>query len=107
MPLCQVFTCFRIDSKFRCIWSRPLLYLHDVALNGRDALLPLLLVRKVEAGAQRLVVKLLLTAACGRGRSLTEASRLESGGPAGAAVGQNGCENLVSKNSPNFAVALN
>jgi len=31
------------------------------ALDGRDALLPLLLVRKVEAEAQRLVVKLPLT----------------------------------------------
>jgi hypothetical protein len=40
--------------------SRALLYLHDVA---RDALLPLLLVRKVEAEVQKLVVKLPLTAA--------------------------------------------
>jgi hypothetical protein len=31
---------FRIGSKFRSVWSRPLLYLHDVALNGRDALPP-------------------------------------------------------------------
>ena len=30
-----------------------------------------------------------------------------SGGPAGAAVGQNDSENLVSKNSPRLAVALN
>jgi hypothetical protein len=38
------------------------LYLHDVALNGSDAVLPLLLVRKAEAEAQKLVVKLSLTA---------------------------------------------
>ena len=44
------------------LWSRPLLYLHDVALNGSDAVLPLLLVRKAEAEAQTLVVKLSLTA---------------------------------------------
>ena len=30
-----------------------------------------------------------------------------SSGPAGAAVGQNDSENLVSKNSPSLAVALN
>lgn len=30
-----------------------------------------------------------------------------SGGPAGTAVGQKDCENLISRNSPSFAVALN
>jgi hypothetical protein len=47
------------------LWSRPLLHLHDVALDGSDAVRPLLLVRKAEAEAQRLVVKLPLTAVRG------------------------------------------
>jgi hypothetical protein len=32
---------------------------------------------------------------------------MTNGGPVGAAAGQNDCKNLVSKNSPSFAVALN
>jgi hypothetical protein len=79
------------------LWPRPPLYLHDVALDGSDAVLPLLVVRKAEAEAQRLVVKLSLTAA-GGSQELNGGVTPESGGPAGAAVGQNACENLVSEN---------
>ncbi len=50
-----------VDRKVRRLWSQPLFHLHDVALDGRDALLPVPLVRKVEAEPQKLVVKLRLT----------------------------------------------
>lgn len=53
MPLCHLrLLSHRLEVSLHMV--RPLVYLHDVALNGRDALLPLLLVRKVEAEAQRL-----------------------------------------------------
>ena len=67
------------------LWSRPLLYLHDVALDVAMLYFPLVMVRKAEAEAQRLVVKLSLTAVGWPQEKLSGGLTLESGGPAGAA----------------------
>ena len=82
-------------------------YLHDVALSGSDAVLPLLLVRKGEAEAQRRVAKLSLSAVGGHRGTLMEASCLRAAPRPAPPWPQNDWENRVSMNSPSLAVALN